>query len=375
MNHFLQRRISLSHLELIIVDVPQIESFQSAIGTRHSRRALLLRWHDRDGNWGIGECSCRPDPYFSHEYLAGVATVVGDFLFERLKPEQTYAELLAELDRIRGWGVARAVVLEAVHDLWRRRGEGDPLDAWERERLDKVPVGISVGLYSTTEALLARVGESVAAGYHRIKLKIRPGLPADYLTSVRTAFPELHLGGDANGSFDEDSMNELVAMQDIGFAYLEQPFRPDRMDLCVALKQKAPRHRICLDEGVSEYGHLVTAIQLGAIDELNIKPGRVGGIPSSIRLAETCEAHGISVWIGGMFETGIGRSANLRFAACFPKARAHDLSPSRRYFKEDIVQQPVSMDSRGYVARPESPVNVDEAAVDRFLENRIIKRK
>ncbi|MDJ0836475.1 MAG: o-succinylbenzoate synthase [Acidobacteriota bacterium] len=374
MVNFSERELTLSRLEILIVDVPQIESFQSAVGKRHSRQALLLRWYDADGRWGIGECSCRPDPYFSHEYLDGVATVIGDFLFENLKDCRTYGDLTAQLARIRGWGFARAVVLDAVHDLWRRNGQTDPLDAWERPRLEKIPVGISLGLYSSTEALLDKVGRSVEEGYHRIKLKIKPGLPQDYLAAVRRAFPDLYLGCDANGSFDEDSIEQLVAMQDLGLANLEQPFSPDRLDLCAALKKRAPGLVICLDEGVSEPGHLIAALHMGALDELNIKPGRVGGIPVAIEMAEICEAHAVPVWIGGMFETSIGRSSNLRLAACFPDARAHDLSPSKRYFQEDLVTRPVSMDDRGFVARPDAPVTVDEDALTRFLQKQIIKR-
>ncbi|MFQ5630466.1 MAG: hypothetical protein ACE5I1_16970 [bacterium] len=50
-------------MELIEIALPLVESFQSAIGRRKERRALLVKWIDRDGAWGIAENSCRPDPY------------------------------------------------------------------------------------------------------------------------------------------------------------------------------------------------------------------------------------------------------------------------------------------------------------------------
>jgi len=375
MSDFIDRELSLSELELITVDLPQKETFTSAIGQRKSRRALLLRWVDREGHWGIGECSARSDPYFSHEYLDGVRAVLADHLFPVLDAEMTYGELVGQLDRIRGWGFARATVLAAIHDLWRRGGEADPLDHWrEDERLYHVPVGVSLGLFDNAAVAIEKIAARLEAGFRRVKLKIRPGLDPAYLKTIRETFPDTYLGVDANGSFDETGLGELAAMAQHGLAMIEQPFPPDRLDLCSGLRQRADV-RICLDESVREPGHLISAIRLGAIDELNIKPGRVGGIPNAKILAEICKEHGIPAWVGGMFETGIGRAANLRFAACFPEARAHDLSPSSRYFETDLVQYPIEMDGNGRVIRPDLPVTLEEEAMARFEVDRVTKRK
>lgn len=367
--------MSLAKLDLICVDLLQKETFQSAIGTRKSREALLVRWVDQEGRWGIGECSARPDPYFSHEYLAGVETVIADHIFPALPQQGIYADVLKVLSRVRGWGFARATVLAALHDLWQRNGLDDPLAAWPAPRLARVPVGISLGLYTNIDQVIAKVGEALDEGYQRVKLKIGPGMDPDYLASIRKTFPDAYLGCDANGSFDDATMHELDRLVDLNLCMLEQPFRPDRLDLCATLKKRCPDLKICLDEGVYEFGHLEAALSLGAIDELNIKPGRLGGIPTSIALANRCQEVGIPVWIGGMFETGIGRALKLRFAACFPNARAHDLSPSSRYFVQDLVTQPVVMDANGTIATPTEPVRLSFANLDRYTVRITVKRK
>jgi len=357
---------NLSSLDLITVDVPQKSVFRSAIGLRRSRRALLLKWTDTEGRFGYSECSCRPDPYFSHEYLDGVRQVIAEHLFPVLEKDMRFADLEAALARIRGWQFAKATVTATVFDLWRRQGIADPLDHWrEDERLYEIPVGISLGIFDTAQKAITEIEKNLAAGYRRIKLKIRPGLPTDYLAQIRQAFPEENLGVDANGSFTEREMSELVAIARLGLAMIEQPFAPDRLDLCAALRQRADV-RVCLDESIAAPGHLISAIRMGAIDELNIKPGRVGGMQEARALAEVCREHGIPAWVGGMFETGVGRAANLRFAACFPNARAHDLSPSSRYFKRDLVTFPIQMSDRGTVTRPDLPVTLDEDAVAAF---------
>ena len=80
-----------------------------------------------------------------------------------------------------------------------------------------------------------------------------------------------------------------------------------------------------------------------------MKLGRVGGLYTSLQIAEYCFKHELPIWIGGMFETGIGRTLNLRFASFLQDAQAHDLSPSSRYFVEDILEEPIQMDGNGYI--------------------------
>jgi O-succinylbenzoate synthase len=270
------------------------------------------------------------------------------------------------LTRIRGWEFVKTALLDAVHDLWRRQGLDDPLAAWDVARIERVPVGISLGLFSNRETMLKRIEKALADGYRRIKLKIKPGLDRDYLTAAFDAFPEAYLGCDANGSFDETTMDQLIALTDSDLAMIEQPFAPDRLDLCAELKNRRPQLHICLDESVTGIGNLTTARFLKSLDELNIKPGRVGGFWSVKELADECKAAQLPVWIGGMFETGIGRAANLRLAACFPRARAHDLSPSKRYFSEDLVCDPVDMDAAGTIEPPPEPVVVDERLLKKY---------
>src|SRR5262249_34917508 len=44
---------------------------------------------------------------------------------------------------------------------------------------------------------------------------------------------------------------------------------------------------------------------------VNLKPGRMGGVLEVVACAERCAAEGVGIYVGGMFEVGIGR-AQLR---------------------------------------------------------------
>ena len=367
---FLAEPLDLASLELIEVIVPQVEGFRSALGVRNERRALLARVREGSGAWGIGECSCRPDPWFNGEFVEGSRAVLRDFVAPLLPGVDSVGSLLTAVERVRSWPFTRAVLLDAVADLVRRRSGRDLLDGWSGQRVDRVPVGISLGLFPSPEAAVDRVARAVTDGYHRVKLKISPTMDFEPLAEVRRSFPEVHLGFDANGSCGDEDLPFLERLASLGPTTLEQPFAPDRLDLAAELRRRELGFRLCLDESVSSLGQLRSAVGLGALDELNLKPGRVGGPVETFRILAEAQGLGLPVWVGGMFETGIGRFANLRVARRLPSAQAHDLSPSSRYFTVDLLERPLEMDAQGTIdLGGEAPPALDDGILQELTQH------
>lgn len=371
----LDTEVSLQRLILLEVTVPRVASFRSAIGVRRQRQALLVCWVDRDGDRGLGECSCRSDPYYNGEFVDGAISVLREYVFPRVPAQGTVREVVAAAARVRGWNFTTAALLDAVFDLLRRKGRADVWDAWPVAPQARVPVGVSLPLFDTEEAATERVAQAVAAGYRRIKLKVTPGMNLGALAAVRSAFPSIPLGFDANGACGEEDGPFLEALAAFEPAMLEQPFAPDRLDLCAAWRVHRPALTLCLDESIDGLGDLIAAHRLDALDALNLKPGRVGGSLATLRILAYCAAHGLPVWVGGMFETGVGRAAHLRVAARLPEAKAHDLSPPRHYLAADVVEQPLEMDAGGYVPFDDHPVALDAAVIERFCTRRIVLTK
>ncbi|MEM6795365.1 MAG: enolase C-terminal domain-like protein [Acidobacteriota bacterium] len=363
----LGREAPLDRLELLELAVPQLRPFKSAIGERHERRALIVRWLATDGSWGVGECSCRPDPFFSGEFVDGAIAVIRDFIRPLLGgPRLTLGTLVLALGRIRGWPFTAASLLEAALDRERRLGRADALEllAPPGEPLERVPVGISLGLYDAPEGALRAVEDAAAQGYRRVKMKVSPAMNVETVREVRRAFPDLHLALDANGSCGPGDEAFLDSLADLDPEALEQPFAPEDLDRCADLRARIPGLRITLDESLTGFGALRSAERLGALDEVNLKPGRVGGQLETCAILRYCSKIGRAAWVGGMFETGIGRHANLRVAARLPAAAAHDLSPSSRYFSRDVVAHPLEMAADGTIdMSDDSPVELDEAAL------------
>ena len=345
-NTFLEETISLKELNLIQLDLPQKDVFLSGIGTRTSRQSLIVEWIDLDGNIGYGECSCRPDPYFSAEFLKAAVVLIQDFIFPKLKPKQTYKDLLEVLSRVRGWNFTKYAVEAAAYQVIRQKSpQVSMFETLAINPIDKIPAGISIGIHHDIEKFKSRVQKAINTAYRRLKFKISPSTDLSLFDAIKPLLQEADMlvSFDANGSFHLQHFDILAYF--IAFdASIEQPFPPDRFDIYLAAKKQFPKLKVCFDEEVENLGDLVKLHKLGAIDELNLKPGRVGGIYNSIQIIQYCQVHKIPCWIGGMFETGIGRSLNLNFAAHLPDAKAHDLSPSDRYFIEDIISPPIKMD-------------------------------
>jgi O-succinylbenzoate synthase len=346
----MEQTITLKRLELHLIDLPQIMSFRSGIGTRNSREALIVKWIDAEGNVGYGECACRPDPYYSVEYRDAAADVIQKFIAPALKKEQSYADILTILRKVRGWNFTKGAVEAAVFQIARKQEGFDYSKLLTATPIDKIPVGISLGIYQDKEECYEVVEKAIADGFQRLKFKISPTADTTVFDHINPLLFDnnVHTGFDANGSFYEKDLDAFAYFANTYDTVIEQPFSPDRFDVLQKAKNRFPNLRICADEEVKHLGDVMKLHQLKAIDEVNLKIGRVGGITNSIEILNYCEAQGIACWIGGMFETGIGRLANLELASYLPNAKAHDLSPSARYFQEDIITPEVTM-NKGFV--------------------------
>lgn len=374
MIELLNQPISLKKIEAIRLDIPQKITFTSGIGVRKSKDTLVIRWEDEDGIVGYGEVSCRPDPYFSAEFLDASLRLLEEFVFPFLQKKQTYNDLLRLFRRIRGWNFTKAGVETAAFNILRQQGKVDMEGMLRRAPSERVPVGISLGIYEDPGEFREVIQESIEQGYQRLKFKISPNSKTANFDAVNDLLFDSgrQLGFDANGSFRASSLKTLGYFVDTyPQAAIEQPTPPRSYDLFLQAKDWFPELKVCWDEEVENLGDLIKLHRLGTIDELNLKPGRVGGPAASIEIMQYCAEHEIPIWNGGMFETGIGRLQNLVYASYMPGTKAHDLSPSSRYFDKDLITPAVTMDEGFIVVEKTKACEVLPERIEEFSTDRI----
>lgn len=356
----------IDRIEQYLVRLPFVAPFSTSTATWTCKEALLLRI-DADGVTGWGECVADPDPFYAYETTITAAHIIRDFLLPLVEPGITMETLAQRFHHVRGHGMAKATIENALFDLVAKR-EGVPLHALFGHPARKVLSGISIGIQETEEALIAAVEEAVSSGYHRVKMKIRRGCDVERVAAVRERFPDIALMADANGDYALEDAAHLRELDAFGLTMIEQPL--SYSDIYEhSLLQKELRTPLCLDESIHSLADARAAIDLGSCRIINIKQGRVGGLMEALRIAEYSASQGVPVWSGGMDETGIGRAVNIHMQAAPFFTIPGDTSETSRYFARDIVTPPVVLGADGFITIPDGPgigVTIDEAALEHF---------
>jgi O-succinylbenzoate synthase len=248
--------------------------------------------------------------------------------------------------------MAKATVEMAAFDVVARaigRSLADVLGGTRRA----VPVGVSVGMMPSLEALIEVVEGHLAEGYQRVKVKIGPERDTSVLVALRERFPEVSLWADANSAYSLADVAKLEEWDALGLEMLEEPFEPGRL-LDYRRLQERIETPICLDESIVTVSDAELAIELASCRVVNLKPGRVGGLATAVRLLDLLVGAGLRVWCGGMLESGVGRAHNLALASLPGFTLPGDLSASRRYWARDIVHPEFEI-ADGELAVPTGP--------------------
>jgi O-succinylbenzoate synthase len=226
-----------------------------------------------------------------------------------------------------------------------------------------IPSGVSVGIANSIDELVTTVGGYLDEGYVRIKLKIEPGWDIEPVRMIRQTFGDhVPLQVDANTAYTRNDGPLLTQLDPFNLLLIEQPLPEDDIT-GHALIAKQVATPICLDESIVSSLTAVDAIERGACSIINVKAGRVGGYLEAVRIHDVCRERGIPVWCGGMLETGIGRAMNLALAGLPNFTMTGDVSASERFWKKDIVTEPIRLEN-GQVRLPQGTgtgVQIDHA--------------
>jgi O-succinylbenzoate synthase len=330
------------------------EPFQISSGTASERRILLVELEGAEGLVGWGECTAGEFPNYGPETIDTAWLAIREWVAPRVLgqsfagPEEIYPAL--NLD-FRGHNMAKAAVEMGAWEL-AARIEGVPLAKKLGGTRDRIRVGISLGIQKSPEALVEKARTALERGYRKVKIKIKPGADVEYIRAVRDALgPEAPLMADANNAYTLETADSLLALDELKLMMIEQPLAWDDL-LRHADLQKRLKTPICLDESITSVDRAADMIALGSGRIVNIKPGRVGGFLQSIAIHDLCAAHGIPVWCGGMLESGVGRAHNVALASLPNFTLPGDVSPSERYWDEDIVIPEWTMDREGWIDVP-----------------------
>jgi o-succinylbenzoate synthase len=354
------------------IRMPLVQPFQTSFGVTTDRRIMLVEIK-AEGYTGWGECVAGEHPYFSDETIDTAWLIA----LQELAPALASADpehggkCPGIFRQVRGHRMAKAALENAVWDA-EAQMRGVPL--WEllggiRET---IPCGVSIGIQPTLEKQLSEIEKEVAAGYQRIKLKCKPGWDVHIFEAVRKRWPDITLSCDANSAYRMNDMDHLSSFDQFKLLMIEQPLWSDDFYFHSML-QKRLDTAICLDESIRNRRDALAAIEMESCRIINIKNGRVGGFSEAIAVHNAAQERGIRVWCGGMLETGIGRAHNIALSTLENFSLPGDVSASKRYWKEDIIEPEVTVSSKGEITVPQTAGRGFEVRTD--LIDRLTVRK
>jgi O-succinylbenzoate synthase len=179
--------------------------------------------------------------------------------------------------------------------------------------------------------------------------------------------------GDANSAYTLADVDVFKKMDAFNLMMFEQPLGYEDI-IDHAELQTQIQTPICLDESIHSADDARKAIKIGACKIVNIKLGRVGGHREARAVHDVCRDHGIPVWCGGMLESGIGRAHNVALSSLENFSLPGDVSASRRYWAEDIIEPAVAVSAGGQITQRDQR-GVGYAVKEELIESLTVRRE
>lgn len=347
--------MKIRSIELTEIKLPLVQFFETSFGRTYDRRIILVRVEDADGAEGWGEITCGEVPGYSEEWTDSAWETAEKILAPMVvgKDVSAAADIFDLMKRVRGHRMAKSGIETACWDLEAKK-LGVPLWRHLGGVNQVIECGVSIGIQDSVGQLIEKIATEVDAGYRRIKIKIAPHWDYDVIKQVRTAFPDILLMGDANSAYTLADIDKLRSLDEFDLIMLEQPLAFD--DIVDHAKLQAQiKTPICLDEPIRSSDDARKAIELASGKIINIKNGRVGGHAQSKLVEQTCRENNIAAWCGGMLESGIGRAHNIAISTLAGYTMPGDVSASKRYWHEDIIEPAVEVSPEGTITAPDGP--------------------
>ena len=195
----------------------------------------------------------------------------------------------------------------------------------------------------------------LAAGYQRIKMKIKPGWDVDVVRRVRERFPAIKLMADANSAYTLADAAHLKKLDDYYLMMIEQPLAHDDIIDHAALQAQL-QTPICLDECIRTAHHAEQAIRMHACGIINIKLGRVAGFARGQDASTTSpRPPAFRCGAAACWRPASAAPTTSRWPSLPNFVLPGDVSASKRYWKHDIIMPPVETTPHGTIELRDDP--------------------
>lgn len=360
--------MKITEVRLRQLKMDLVAPFTTSFGTFVDKEFILVEVKNGEGLSGWAESVAFSAPWYNEETIKTNWTMLEDFLIPLvLDKEIEHPRDVSDMfSHIRKNNMAKSAIEGAIWDLYAKE-KNIPLSMALGGELEKIDVGVSIGIQKTVPELLAKIEAGLKDGYKRIKMKIQPGWDVDVIKEVRNRYPDIPIMADANSAYRLKDIELLKQLDQFDLMMIEQPLSSDDI-VDHATLQAEIKTPICLDESIHSVEDARKALELGSCKIINIKIGRVGGLTEAMKIHELCKERNVPVWCGGMLESGVGRAHNIALTTLDNFTMPGDTAASANYWHKDIIHPEVTVND-GVITVPKAAgigYEVDYTAVDEF---------
>jgi L-alanine-DL-glutamate epimerase-like enolase superfamily enzyme len=317
--------MKITHIEIYRYSIPT-EPFVIATGTMHYAQNVLIRILTGSGIYGMGECSAFP-------------MIVGESQDTCLAMSKEFARILIgkdpldipeRMNDLLGYAAHNSTIKSAfdmaLFDISAKNAR-QPLYKFLGGERRMVETDMTIGI-GTPEEMASSAVIFKNKGCRIIKIKLGKDVHTDIdrVRQIRAAAGDevaLRLDANQGWTFDE-ALFALGALESFDIQFCEQPMRTWYDDKLPELRVNS-RIKIMADESCYNHHDARKLINSGAVDYLNIKFSKSGGILEAQKIHEIALQTGVKCMIGGMLETRLALSANLHFALASPNVVFFDM--------------------------------------------------
>lgn len=294
----------IKEVRLGTISVPLRVPFKTALRTVNAVEDIIVEIHTDCGAIGYGEAP--PTGAITGDTRGAILGALQDHLIKAVVGQEVDAlePLLLRIQQaVVGNTSAKAAMDMAVYDLYGQLHQ-IPVHKLLGGTRTQITTDITISVNDPEEmardTLTAR-----ARGYDTLKVKVgvNPDLDVQRLLAVRQAAgPEAKLRIDANQAWSpKQAVRLLNKMQDLDLdiEFVEQPVKAHDFD---GLKYVTDHSDVPVmaDESVFSPKDALRLMHMGAVDYLNIKLMKCGGLYNALKIASAAETYGVECMLGCM---------------------------------------------------------------------------
>ncbi len=348
------KAVRIRDVEVYPYNLPQKTVIHIALGSTSVTENVLVRLRTEEGVVGWGEAS--PFPPVTGD-TQKTTVVMGKELTDTLRGRDPFslARIVADMDAFAPHNPSIKAAFEMA--LWDICGKvaGRPICCLMGSYRDSFETDQTIFI-DTPEKMVEAAQNVVRAGFKTIKVKVgeSPEKDVERLRAIRQAVGDnIELRIDANqGWTPADAVRGLQGLEKYNIQECEQPVVYWDWDGLKYVRQHS-KIPIMADESVHTPQDAVEAVRRDAVDMINIKLMKSGGMLQAARIAEIAAAANIKCMLGCMTETRLGLTAAAHVVASQKNIEYADLDAFLVHSFDPVVGGIVIKD--GVITVPQAP--------------------